>query len=146
MSQTEPGVMKSALGLKDIQLPRLAISVAGVLAVGLGGGWWPTLQLCGPAGVRAMLAAGCIDLVGLLIGLPILVRQAQANRTRLAMSFLATGPLRMLVALGGGLLAWRLLDFPAAAVMVWVALFYLLLLAAEAGWLLAILRTGSEKS
>ena len=139
--------MTQELCLKtNVQLPRLAISVAAALAVGLAGGWWPTVQLCGLAGVRAMLVAAAIDLAGLLIGLPILVRKAQANRTKLAMSFLATSPLRMIVALAGGMVAWRLLGFPGAAMMVWVAIFYLLLLAAEAGWLLAVLRIGSEKT
>ena len=62
------------------------------------------------------------------------------------MSFLATGPLRMIVALSGGMLAWWLLDFPPVAIMLWVVIFYLLLLAAEAGWLLAVLRVGSDKT
>jgi len=146
MSATGPVSSTPALRLKDVRLPRLACSVAAALALGLVGGWAPTQHLCGPAGVRAMFAAAAIDLFGLLIGLPILVRRAQADRTKLAMSFLMTGPLRMIVALAGGMLAWWLLDFPLAAVMVWVVIFYLLLLAAEAGWLLAVLRIGSDKT
>ena len=119
----------------DMHAGKLGVLILLALAIGVGGGWWPTLVLAGSAGVRGMLVAASISLFGLAAGLAILARRAQAGRGKLAMTFLMTAPVRMFVTLGGATLAWWIGRLDPAPLLVWVGIFYLLLLAAEVGWL-----------
>ena len=124
----------------DMQVGRLAVHEAAALAIGLIGGWWPTASLAGHAGLVGMGVAAAIAVLGLLAGLIILLLRAQAGRSKLAMSFLLTAPVRMFVTLAAAVLAWRVGGLDAPALLTWVAIFYLLLLAAETSWLTRVLK------
>jgi hypothetical protein len=87
-----------------------------------------------------MGVAAAIAVLGLLSGLIILLFRTQADRSKLAMTFLMTAPVRMFVTLAAAVLAWRVGGLDAPALLTWVAIFYLLLLAAETSWLARVLK------
>ncbi len=123
----------------DLRLARLAaLMLAALLVAGLGS--WPTWRLAGRPGLGAMAVAGAVALSASLIGLGLVLSRAGHGRKALAMGFLLGGPVRLVLTLGlaAGLAAWG--PWPVVPLLLWTALFYLLFLGAEVGWLSGVLR------
>lgn len=131
---------------RTLRFGSLGLRVAAASAIGLGGGYWPTLHLAGPAGVAAMVVGAACAGGGLAVGLIILALRTQVDDTKLAMTFLMTAPVRMFVTLAAGGAAWMIGRWPIVPLLVWVAIFYLLLLAAEASWLTRLLKERTTRT
>jgi len=103
-------------------------------------GAWPTWRLAGGEGIKGELLAGAVMGALSLANGAVLVRRARAGAAALTMTFLATSLLRVAgcAVLAG--LVWQVLRPAAAAFLVWIAAFYLVMLAGEACWIVRALR------
>ncbi len=130
MEHGTPGPLRRYLGFAGLLLAAAAALV--VL------GWAPSRALGGGAALAGLLAGvGISVLASLAGGLPIaLARRPRGGPT----SILAAMALRLAVALAGGLLAVRAGGFAPAPLLVWLAISYLALLAADARYAAAALR------
>lgn len=109
------------------------LALLGVTALLLAAlGYLPTARLAGPAGVAAMAAGIAVSLVATGVGaLPLVGRRAASSGApallaAMALRFAIAAVLALVLALSGLL--------PKAPVLLWIALSYLVMLAAEAAF------------
>ncbi len=109
------------------------------LAAGAAGAW-PTWHLGGRDAINCMLLAGGITLVATLVGTLLVVRSARLGPARAAMTFLASGLVQGVVAIGAATGAAVIIDAPLRVTLVWTAIFYVPMLVAQSLWLYCGLR------
>jgi len=103
-------------------------------------GLWPTYRLAGWAGVMAMGVGGAISLVGCVLG-SVVIGMVLVRRPELGgYSVMAGASVRFaVVVVLAGVVAWTR-RVPAAPMLVWVAVTYMVMLAAETVGLVRVIR------
>jgi hypothetical protein len=131
---------------------RMEISFAAMLAwvvpFGLAAGLIgaaPTYLAGGADALRAELAAGAIVMAAVALSGMIVTASAWSGPAKASMAFLASGLLRLGVSVALGLLVQRWLGVPAAALFVWLGVFYLAMFLAESLWLTRALRRDADR-
>ncbi len=129
----------------------MSLSALAGWVLGLGGmvavaGAWPTYRLAGWAGVQTELVAlAVVGLVMMATGAWVAV-EAFRGPVRAAVSFLVAGVVRLPACLGGGALLWWLAELPAVVLGLWMAVFYLAMLAGEGVWIVRALRRDAHRT
>lgn len=108
-------------------------------AVGAAGAY-PTALAAGAAGLRAQAVAAGIVVLAMAGSAVVTVRCAAGGPARAACAFVLAGTLRVLVVAALTAVAWKLVGPPPAAMIVWVCVFYVAMLAGEAVWLTQALK------
>ncbi len=111
----------------------IAANVAGLAIAGAGA--WPTWRAWGAGGLRALVAAGAVVGLVMMVNALIAVAQSVTSPPRAAVTFAASSLIRVAIVLGLIGLGSLVLDVPARPFMVWASVFYAGLLLVEAFWL-----------
>ena len=122
----------------------LAWAMSG-LVVACVAGVWPTYRLAGWSGVTAMGAGAAIALVGCVVG-SVVIGSMVARRPALAgHGVMAGASVRFaVVVVLAGVVAWTG-RVPAAPMLIWVAVSYVVMLAAETVGLVRVIRRSQTR-
>lgn len=131
---------------------RMEISLAALLgwvvpfglAAGLIGAV-PTYLAGGTDALLSELAAGAIVLTAVAFSGMIVTTSAWSGPAKASMAFLASGLVRLGASVLLGLLVQGWLGVPAAALFVWLGVFYLAMFLAEGVWLVRALRRDADR-
>ena len=123
---------------ESLRFIALGIAVTGIVILL---GWIPTTRIGGPEAGPAMLAGCVISMLGSLVGgIPIIMATRGPARTMPQAILLSTALrflLVMILALSAALSGW----FDRTPLLIWVAISYLLLLAADTLYAVRLTRT-----
>lgn len=134
MSQTAPS---QAMQLKVTGLIAWSGGLAAAIAVA---GIAPTLWLAGTHGLFAYAMAAGIVVAVMAMSAVLIFRAGARGPGKAAMTFVLLGAARAIASLVLAWLAWCFGGFAAAPLLIWVALFYMTMLAGESIWLTKALR------
>ncbi|MCG3177801.1 MAG: hypothetical protein BIFFINMI_00121 [Phycisphaerae bacterium] len=129
----------TALKLRPLLLATLAVAA---VAAGLAAGIWPTWKLAGSRGLAGLAGGLAATAVGLAAGLLVMLPRAARGRQALAMGFLMASPVRLAVTIVLAMLLYWLTPWGGRTLVLWSAIWYLLLLTVEVVWLANILNPG----
>ena len=112
----------------------------GVVVVGAIGAY-PTWKLHAQLGLMTELVAGALVLTVAMLSACVIIRRAAAGgHAKAALAFVTLGWVRVLLSAALALVIWSLFGLPPRLMLIWIAVFYLVVLTCECFWLIQALQ------